>query len=770
MGDNAGFTPELPSRRTSSPPAGRGCCAHCGAPVDPLRASRVAFFGERFRYFCSPGCRDDFDPEAHVTPVPAAWRRSGALRPEHIVASRSNEKLFDLRRQTAEALADVGGDELTELEQHPATPPETLPIVTEPAKAGTHDPSRGQSSSVPDVSALLLALAVLGGVLAVGLVLAGSTPAVVVARLVVAIVACGALTAEGLTGRRDPTEPSPLALLAAPILALGTALAARAVHSSSTEAAISLTGLVAAATAGGSWLMRRARQDIDAERARIAAIMDISATRVVGDEVSSVAAGDLRPGEEIVIGPDEFVPVDVTVTAGTAKVLPWLGSTTTLTRSEGESIVAGARILEGTIRAVVGFTLWDRAWMRLTNDPRGRADLVAPLARFGRLTAERGAPLAAGLAALTAFAQNQPLPMIAMSAIAGQAALANAGIAHLGALHVARAVLDTLRRGIAFRTAESLDRAGRVSAATFLARGTLLLGEPEVANVEPIGDQQGAERVLALVAGAEGGAADPVASAILRAARTRGVRPDGVRSPTFHPGLGVTAVASNGQPLVVGSRALMLKERISVARAEPKITELEAMGRTVTLVALGGRLMGAIGLQDGLRPGARAAVQHLLDVGVEPVLLSGDARETCEAWGRALDIEHIRPEVLPGERGNEIRQLADGGAVVAVVGRSPLDDAALSAADVSVALGTAGSTSAEWHVQLASDEVRDAALALRFAHACRAEAKLGLILTSAPAVAGALAVAFGLAAPALAPVAAFAGTVAGLLRFRSGHA
>ena len=123
-----------------------------------------------------------------------------------------------------------------------------------------------------------------------------------------------------------------------------------------------------------------------------------------------------------------------------------------------------------------------------------------------------------------------------------------------------------------------------------------------------------------------------------------------------------------------------------MALAETKITDLEAMGRTVLLVALGGRLVGVVGLQDGLRPGARAAVQHLLDVGVEPVLLSGDARETCEALGRALDIDHIRPELLPAERGDEIRRLADGGAVVAVIGRSPADDASLAAADVSIAL------------------------------------------------------------------------------------
>jgi Cu+-exporting ATPase len=319
---------------------------------------------------------------------------------------------------------------------------------------------------------------------------------------------------------------------------------------------------------------------------------------------------------------------------------------------------------------------------------------------------------------------------------------------------------------VAFRTAEALDNTGRVNLATFCARGTLLLGEPEVANVEPVGEHD-ASRVLSLIAGAESGASDPVATAILRAARARGVRPDGTRSHTLQPGLGITAVASGGQRLVVGSRALMLQERISVASAEDKVNQLEALGRSVLLVALGNRLVGVIGLQDGLRPGARAAVQYLVDVGVEPVLLSGDARETCEALGRALDIEHVRPEVLPPDRGEEIRRLAAGGGSVAVIGTSPIDDGALSAADISVALRSAGSTTAEWSVQLASDDIKEAAFAIRLAHDTRRQARSGLVATLTPAAAGTLAVAFSLVPPVVAPLAAAAGALLALYRLQS---
>jgi P-type Cu+ transporter len=749
-------------------------CAGCGGAVDPLRAARVAIYNDRFRYFCSAKCRDQYDPSTRETPLPQPRRRRpSGPNPEHVVATRAEAaEALDQRRQVA-ALADVGAAELRPpLDVSHLDALELGPdgvVATHGDDAGHAAAERPDESAVAtptDVGSLLLALAVAGGMLSVALSLAGSSSGALSARLVVAAVASAALIVEAAMGRRDPTEAHPAALLAAPIVAAAAALTARVAQAPETSAAITLAGLVVASSAGSIWLTRRARRPLDVEREQIADALGQHGHRVVGVDTVVVRAADLRPGEEIVIEAGEVVPVDATVTAGSVKVAPWLGSKATAMRGEGDHIVAGARVIDGRARAVAAWTGFDRAWMRLTNDPRRRADLFSALARVGRLTAERAAPLAAGIAALAAYAEDQSTVAIVMFAVAAQSAFANAGVAQVGALYVFESVLAALRRGIVFRSAEALDKAGRVSVAAFCARGTLLLGEPEVANVEPIGAVE-AERVLALVAGAESGASNPVATAVLRAARVRNVRPDGVRSPTVQSGLGVTAVASNGQQLVVGSRALMLKERVSVASAESQITELEAMGRSVLLVALGGRLIGVVGLQDGLRPGARAAVQHLLDVGVEPVLISGDARETCEALGRALDIEHIRPEVLPAERGDEVRRLADGGATVAVVARSPGEDVALGAADVSAALASAGSSTAEWSIQLASDDVRDAAYAIRLAHRARSEARLALTLTIAPGVFATLAVAFALAPPAIAPLASVAGTAAALFRLRA---
>jgi P-type E1-E2 ATPase len=167
-----------------------------------------------------------------------------------------------------------------------------------------------------------------------------------------------------------------------------------------------------------------------------------------------------------------------------------------------------------------------------------------------------------------------------------------------------------------------------------------------------------------------------------------------------------------------------------------------------------------------LRAGARAAVQRLLDARVEPVLLSGEARETCETLGRALDIEHVRPEILPAERGAEVRALAEGGSVVAVVGHPVGDDGALGAADVAVAMGAAGSTPGEWAVSLAGDDVRDAARALAIPRIARDRARAAIALGAMPGLIALLAIGFGIAPLPVAPLAALVGAIAAAVHAR----
>jgi Cu+-exporting ATPase len=429
-------------------------------------------------------------------------------------------------------------------------------------------------------------------------------------------------------------------------------------------------------------------------------------------------------------------------------------------------VLAGAHLLSGRLRVRATYAGLDRAFARLTLDPRRRADVRSRIPALSRMIAERGGFVGMLIAGFAALVNREPAPQILLAAIAAYASITTATVASMAAVHVARGVLEGLGQGIAYRQATDWDRAGDVSITAFCARGTILIGEPELADLEPLG-RWNETQVLAFAAGAESTSTHPVAMAVQRAAVVRRIDADAVRSPLAQPGLGVTAVASTGEALTVGSRALMLREKISIAIAEQKIAEIEGRGREALLVALGGRLIGVIGMQDGLRAGSRAAVQHLLDAQVEPVLLSGDSRETCEAIGRALDIEHVRPEILPSDRAVEIERLSQGGVTVAVIGHPRTDEAALTAANIAVAMPSHGGTPGDWAVSLASDDVRHAALAISLARRTKYDSRTGLVLALAPGVAFALAVAFGVLPAVYAPLAGLAGAIGSALHARA---
>lgn len=724
-----------PPRLHAGPRVAPVDCPACAKKIDPLRAGHVAIFAERFHYFCDLACR-----ERYLTQHPELLRaRSTAEDPDSSQDS-TEASLPPLRSpERLEVDDQVDGVELLNVEE----------VAALEAQA---------PSPRSDPGALLLLSATVAGVLAIALALTGSGTLALTIRLVIACLGAALLVLRSILVPRDPTDPHAAATLG-PALAAGMiAIWARILgHEIANEAAI-LTGLIVVSTGTSIQLVEQVRRGPAALVASIEQALDAPARRVLPSGYAIVGSSSLRPGEEVLIDAGEMVPTDVMISAGEATVLPWLGARSATSKRAGDSLVAGSRVVSGRLRATVSWSGLDRAWLRTTSDPHRAAHVLAPVARHGRMVVERWALGSGALAGLATFANGGSTPFVLLAAVAAHAAVACVATGATPSIHVLRGVVGALQRGISYQSASAWERAAQATVAVFSARGTLLLGEPHVAEIVGLG-RSSSDRLLGLAAGAEATAEDPIAAAVKRAAQDREVAIDAVRSPTVVPGLGVTAVTSTGESLCVGSRALMLREHISMATLEGRLAELEAMGRTVLLVSVGAKLMGFIALQDGLRPGARAAVQHLLDAGVEPVLMSGDARETCEAIARSLDIEHVRPEVLPADRGQEIRSMAESGATVAVVGRSVQDSTALEAADVGVALESAGSTLGDWAVNLASDDVRDAARALVAARRSRTHARMAMVIGLAPGIASGLAIAFGLLPPAYAPLAVLISSV-----------
>jgi Cu+-exporting ATPase len=786
-------------------------CSGCGDAVDPLRAARVAVFGERFHYFCSSGCRERFAPSnpplaraatPMAEPAPAGPARLpiAAVRPNATDdsadadddaahadddAADADDGAADAADGAAEAddapasaagYADMPGhtespacgpdadalscDELGRDEPRADEPQLPRPKASSPPHAGARvRPGQPELPRAGLRCPELHVCAAIGlGALSVDLLWGAGSPGWLVPgadAAALGLLCWGTWRREELVWR----GPALLALLvpfAATLAALGSLL----IEGRAASHSAGVAGAICFAAATSLALVSQQRQVHAAQRSRLEQALRGSVRR----PSTTSALGELRPGEEFLLELDDRAPADAVIVAGRALIEPWFESPLRIARQEGNTLLAGARVVDGAVRAVVRWAGMDRAWARLSLDPRRRADRHASPARLAERLSTTGALALGVLGALLAFSA-QPHPALVLSSAAALAAtLANIALPELVALQLSGGVYELLARGISFREPAALDRAAHTSAVVFCAEGTLFSDEPSVASIEPAGSLT-KDDLLALLVGAFAGVGSPVATALQRCAQAYQVRPDGTRSPSHTPGLGVTAVASTGQSLVVGTRALLLGRRISVAGAEARIAELEALGRGVLLAALDGRYVGLVALQDGIAAGGRAAVQSLIDARVEAILLSGEARDTCKALACHLGIDHIRPEVAPEDRAAELRRLADSTPGLAVVGRASKDDAALGMVPLSINIDGAGGPLGRWDIDVASGDVRDAALAVHVARRLYADTTRAIVTCCAPALIALFTQLLGLPAW-FAPIAGVTGSVLAMHRSR----
>ncbi len=771
----------MDSRRPSLPPDSVAPCPACGKQVDVLRAGQVAIIAGRFLYFCDATCKADYvvslssaQLSAETQEPPKVASLSMPTQPE--VAPRPSSARLEAApsvpsSRKVPAFPSVESPPSSSPSDAPP-PPDSgdLPAAPPSIDLGRMPMSEAQPSSRMQAAAVasgppesflwLDGAAIALGLLSAMIALAGPFAAVVRAPL--ALLAAAAFLASELLRRAEAPESSAWVRLAPVLVSIGASAVAMIASSPHAPRMASLLGLLCAQLAAASAMAKRQRRGVRDARASIVKRLDVSC-RVVAfgtDETTTIPAAAVKAGEQIVVDAGEIVGVDGVVLSGEADVVFWLDGHTVGKKRDGDPIVAGAKLQTGKLRIAATFSGQERAFVRTVVSPGLRADLADPQVVLFRMWLERGVVPVAVLAGGAAFALGAKLPDAVAVAAAALGAFAVPSLVTALALSSARAQLAALARGIVYKDGRAFDLASKADVAVVCSRGTVLLGEPELVSVDSFGLP--VDRILSLAAGAETASSHPFALAILHAAKARTLAPEAVRSAVVHPGLGVTALAASGDRIVVGSRGFLLKEKVSIAVAESKLAEMEGQGRSAMLVALAGKLVGVIALQDGLRPGARAAMRRLHDARIEPVLLSGESRDTCETIARALEIDHVRPEVLSQERGAEVRALREGGHMVAVLGHASSDDGALGGADVSVALAALGTSPAEWSAQLASDDVRDATLALTLPRAEKERARRALLFALTVPAASVLAVAAALVPPEAHPMA---GIIASILVF-----
>jgi Cu+-exporting ATPase len=240
-------------------------------------------------------------------------------------------------------------------------------------------------------------------------------------------------------------------------------------------------------------------------------------------------------------------------------------------------------------------------------------------------------------------------------------------------------------RGILMRSGEAFQILKDIRVLVLDKTGTITQGEPRVMEVIPLGDYA-REEVFHYAASAEGPSEHPLARAIVECAEEEEIELSAAEDFDAITGGGIEATV-DARRVLIGAPKLLSERGVSITQAEEVLAREEAKGRTAVLLAIGGELAGVIAIADALKPDAKEAIAAIKELGIRPVMLTGDAERTAHAVASEVGIEEVRARVLPQEKAERVRELQREGARVAFVGDGINDAPALMQADVGIAIG-----------------------------------------------------------------------------------
>ncbi len=403
--------------------------------------------------------------------------------------------------------------------------------------------------------------------------------------------------------------------------------------------------------------------------------------------VEQVFVGDL-----IVVRPGENIPVDGTVIDGASAV-----DESMLT---GESLpvekAAGAQVFGATTNRTGSFTF--RAAkvgtdtvlsqiIRLVEEAQGSK---APIQRMADVVASYFVPIVIGVAgiAFLFWYLLGPSPSLTYSMLTFVSVLIIACPCALGLATPTAIMVGTgigASNGVLIRNAEALERARKIQVIVLDKTGTLTVGKPSVTDIIPFGVTEA--EVLRLAASAERGSEHALGEALVTASTERGIDLEQPTNFQVVPGQGI--VATVGSTVVaIGNSVMMASRGIARGDTEAGASELATQGKTPVYIAADDTLIGIVAIADTIKPEAAEVVAKLREMGLEPVMLTGDNRRTAEAIAQQLGITRVVADVLPQDKSAKIKELQAEGLMVAMVGDGINDAPALAQADIGIAMGT----------------------------------------------------------------------------------
>ncbi|MEQ8331335.1 MAG: heavy metal translocating P-type ATPase [Longimicrobiales bacterium] len=441
----------------------------------------------------------------------------------------------------------------------------------------------------------------------------------------------------------------------------------------------------------GHWIEMRSISQAHGALKELAKLLPDLAVRLTDGGEEEVPVSELRDGDRVLVRPGAAVPADGVVREGRSSVNESMltGESKPVDKEPGAEVAAGTVNGSGSLRVEVTGT-GDRTAlagiMRLVEEAqtsRSRAQALADRAAFWLTVVA----VVAGVATLVTWLVLGNGPTFAVQRLVAVLVIACPHALGL-AIPLVVAISTTLgaRNGLLVRDRRGLEEARLVDAVIFDKTGTLTRGEFGVVSVATA-EGMSKDDALRWAAAVEQDSEHTIAQGIVRAARERELDVPAVSDFQAIPGHGVRA-GVNGRTFLLGGPALLRAEDVDVPPAlADAASESEGRGQTTVYLIEGGSAVAVIGLADKVREESHAAVKALRGMGVDVIMLTGDAEAVARAVAADLGIEKVFAEVLPDGKADIVARLQSEGRRVAMVGDGVNDAPALVRADVGVAIG-----------------------------------------------------------------------------------
>ena len=438
-----------------------------------------------------------------------------------------------------------------------------------------------------------------------------------------------------------------------------------------------------------------------------------------GAEVT-VAIADVQKGDVFVVRPGENIPVDGVVLEGTSAVneSALTGESIPVDKAVGDKVSAATTNQSGFLRCEATRVGEDTTLAQIIKMVSDAAATKAPIAKIADTVSGFFVPAVISIAVVTTIVWLLLGHELGYALARGISVLVISCPCALGlATPVAIMVGNGLgaKNGILFKTAASLEAAGRTQIVALDKTGTITEGAPRVTDLLPAEGVTEAE-LLTLAAALESRSEHPLAKAVLADAEAKAITPPEVTDFAALPGNGLAAKL-DGMDIYAGNAAFIQTRLTLPAALAQQAEKLASEGKTPLFFGGAGRLLGVIAVADTIKEDSPEAIRQLQNMGIRVVMLTGDNQRTADAIGRQAGVDEVIAGVLPDGKEAVIRQLQASGKV-AMVGDGINDAPALTRADTGIAIGAGTDVAIDAaDVVLMNSKLSDVPAAIRLSRA-----------------------------------------------------